>query len=484
MKIKIVMNNKQSKIYLFPLFVFCLAFLLIAFFFPSFMQAKFILSGIIFLILTAFCFLRIDWIVVAIVVLLPALGGLEPYQIDISPLLQIVGINQVYQIDFFLLTRIFILFIAILETLRKGASIIKTPMFFALLLSVTLNIIPFLNSQYKIFGLAYYWFFLVSAFGSYFLGYFILGNKKGYLKIIMAILFSAVIPIIVGVKQIIFGEFFVSNDTTLPRLQTVFDHPNKFGSFLFVVLTIYLICYLSIRIKKNKQTEKAITLVPFFILGIFFLGTFSRTSWIAFALAVIIIAIPRKEIRFPAIYLGSLFVFLSLFVESMRNRILGIFSRQYNDTLSGRMETWNMALFEFKKSPWIGYGPGSFKEIIKNVQGTDVGNFYPHSDSIMFLLEGGVMGILSYLLYIVSALYYSFISFWKYPKGIETVNFLGRELAVDFKLLGFIPFVLFLVMVPYSLAEAPVLDYIYQVYAWILLGSWLGLNSSKLKIKS
>jgi O-antigen ligase len=270
----------------------------------------------------------------------------------------------------------------------------------------------------------------------------------------------------------------MSEDTTLPRLTTVFDHPNKFASYLFVILGIYLISYLSI--KNNKKSKyPLLKLLPFLVLGLFLLLTFSRTSWIVFAFIICVVIFLKKEFRLPTIYLGSLLIFLSLFVQKIRERILGIFVRQYHDTLSGRMETWDMAWFGFKKNYWFGYGPGSFREVIKVVSGTDVGNFYPHSDAALFLLEGGIIGLISYLIYLFFALYSAFISYYKYPKGSEKILFAKKELTVDFKFLGFIPFLLFLVMLPYSFAETPALDFIYQVYAWILLGSWLGLVNNK-----
>ncbi len=477
-------RNNQSPMYVFFLLCFAVAFLLIAFFYPSFLQLNFLLGGLAFSMLLVFCFLKIEWMVLTLIFFLPALGGLESYQIDISPFLQFIGMSQKYQIDLFLLSRIFIFFIAGIEIIRRGFSVFKTPLFFALAFSAVLSIPSFIFSEYKIFGLAYYWFFLVSAFGAYFLGYFLFGTKKGYLKIIFATLLSTIIPILVGIKQIALGEFFMSSDTTLPRLQTVFDHPNKFASYLFVILGVYLISYLTIQINKSAARNRSLSLLPFIVLGLFFLLSFSRASWIIFALMVFIIAILKKEIRFPAIYLGSLLVFLSLFIGKVRERILGIFVRQYGDTLSGRMETWDMAWFEFKKNIWTGYGPGSFKEVLKITSGTDIGNFYPHSDAVLFLLEGGILGLFSYLIYILFALYYSFTSYWHYPKGLEKIQFFQRELTVDFKLLGFIPFLLFLVMIPYSFAETPALDFMYQFYAWVLLGSWLGLANKNKQLNS
>jgi hypothetical protein len=135
-----------------------------------------------------------------------------------------------------------------------------------------------------------------------------------------------------------------------------------------------------------------------------------------------------------------------------------------------------LAIFAAKKKPLIGYGIGSFEDVIRSVQGKETGNVYPHSDAIRFFLEGGIIGIAGYLFYILGAIYYAIRSYFRYPKSIESLEFFGRQLEVNFKLLGIIPLLLFGIMVIISLAEAPSMDFVYQILAWTLLGSWLGMS--------
>jgi O-antigen ligase len=446
---------------------------------PGFMDVKVIVSTALLLLVLLFCHFDTRYLLLSMIVLMPALAGLEKYQIDITPFIAIVGIDQYYQIDLFFIARVVLLGIALIEILRKGKDIFFVPMAGIILFSVLLNVLPFANSDFKILGLAYYWFHLVAAFGAYFLGYYLFSSKKAYLWLISAIIISSIIPIIVSVKQLLLQDFFYENDSTLPRILATFWHPNRYGSYLFVLMTVYLVSFFAVRIQRKNARAELLPWVPFLTFGFFLAATFSRTSWVALAISVAIVAIFKKQVRLPAFYFGSLAIMVSLMIDKTRNRIVGMFVRQYNDTLSGRMETWDIALYKFQQSPWIGYGPGSFNEVIKVVRGTDVGNFAPHSDMVRFVLEGGIMGILAYFFYMAAALWHSFKSFWEYRQGSEQIALWGKTLIVDYRLLGIIPFLLFVVMIPMSMLETPTLDFIHQFYAWILLGSWLGLNHTK-----
>jgi O-antigen ligase len=121
--------------------------------------------------------------------------------------------------------------------------------------------------------------------------------------------------------------------------------------------------------------------------------------------------------------------------------------------------------------------------VLKDARGSEEGNTSAHSDAVRFLVEGGIIGLLSYLLYFVVALIYAFTSFAHYPRSSKRIRFLGKGFLVDFKLLGFIPFLLFVSMVPISLMETSTFDFVYQFFAWIALGSWLAVSGKTIKTR-
>ncbi|MEA3273519.1 MAG: O-antigen ligase family protein, partial [Patescibacteria group bacterium] len=327
------------------------------------------------------------------------------------------------------------------------------------------------------------WIHLVAAFGAYFLGYFLFATRKRYLKVLTAIMLSAVIPVIVGIKQVLLREFFFSNDSVLPRIQATFWHPNKLGSFLFIVTAVYLVFYLSIKVGQEGAKKKLLFFLPFLVL-IPLLGlTFSRTSWVALAFAIFVIAIMRRSLRKPAILLGGLLTVLALAIGKIRDRILDTFSWSMNNSVSGRIEIWDIGFFKLSQRPWLGFGPGSFGEVIKDARGSEEGNISAHSDAVRFVVEGGIVGLLAYFLYFIGAIVYAFISFVRYPQSSKRVKILNKEFLVDFKLLGFIPFLLFLSMIPISFMETSTLDFVYQFFAWIALGSWLAVSGKTIKTR-
>ena len=244
----------------------------------------------------------------------------------------------------------------------------------------------------------------------------------------MSIVTSSIIPIIVGVKQLFLGEFFFEKNSALPRLQANLGHPNNFGRFLFVVIVVYLIVFLAIQTKKREAVKsKALLAIPFLAFIPLLVLTFSRTAWIALAFAIVLIAIFYRPLRIPAFILGLLSASVLLVIGKTRERILEIFSPQIYNSMTGRIEIWDMGLFELKKSPLLGSGPGSFSEAIKNVRGSDLGITYPHSDAVRFLVEGGFLGFIGYPLYLIGAIYYAFKSYLKFPKGNRQIGFLGKK---------------------------------------------------------
>ncbi|MBU2028582.1 O-antigen ligase family protein, partial [Patescibacteria group bacterium] len=337
------------------------------------------------------------------------------------------------------------------------------------------------QSQYKLTGLVFE-IYLIAGFLAYFLGYFLLGSKKDYLKTIFVIIISTIIPAAFGLYQFISGSYFFETDSALGRIASTFPHSNTFGSFLFVTLTIALVAFLAIKIKRTADQPKisrSISISAYVFLGILALLlilTYSRTAWAGLAIAIFAIAILKPRLRLPIACSGSLLLFIGMFFAKIQQRFLGIFEHYMFDSMYGRREIWDMAIFAAKKKLLLGYGIGSFGDVIMGVQGKETGNIYPHNDAVRFFLEGGIAGILSYALYMLGALFYAIRSYFRYPKSIESVEFFGRQLEIDFKLLGIIPLLLFGSMVVISLVEAPSMDFVYQILAWTLLGSWLGVS--------
>ncbi|NTU66614.1 MAG: O-antigen ligase family protein [Candidatus Moranbacteria bacterium] len=483
---KITQENEQEQGRKSPVYIYVLlvsaAFLFYNLFFGHISDnPKLLWGAFIFLALLLWAYLDVAYVFLATLFFLPVLIGQNNYQINIGSFLgSFLPISELY-IDPFSLASLFLVFLSGIELLKRIKKLAQAPLFFILSLVIILELATFVTSKYKLTG-AVFELYLLAGFMSYFLGYFLLVSKRNYLRLIFTALFSAIIPSIFAVYQLASGNYLYEGDSTLGRITGTFPHSNTYGSFLFIILTIALAASFAIRKKKPKKEKtesKNIRIMKWafiFFMGALLLLTFSRTAWIGFALSVLAIAIMRPKIRIPIVLFGSLGITVLMFFEKFRDRIFGIFDHYMYDSMYGRYEIWDMALYAARKKPMMGYGIGSFEEVIREVQGKETGNVYPHNDTVRFFLEGGLAGVFSYLLYMAGAIFYAAKSFLKYPKGDETIDFFGTELTVDFKLLGMIPLMLFAIMVVISMVEAPSMDFVYQIFAWTMLGSWLGMN--------
>jgi len=473
-------KKERADFFIYVLVISVLFFLFSLIFGHIVISFELILGVLFFCALLFFCYLNLSATFLAIIFLLPILIGQDRYQIDIAPFLpSFLGIKNL-AMNPFSLTCVFICFLSAVEIAKKKLVFFHTPLFFIISIVIILSFISLGLSRYGSLGLVFE-LYLLTAFMAYFSGYYLLGNKEKYLNTIIVMLLSSLVPAIAAVYQIITNNYHFEGDSGLARLSATFPHSNTFGSFLFVILTLSLAIFFALRSKRsngdgNLWKNDVWRYVPFLILFPFLILTFSRTAWIGFLLSSMLFAYLIPAFRFPLVYGVSLSLFLGMFIAKIRERLTGIFERHMFDSLYGRMEIWDMALFEARKKPLVGFGIGSFGDIIKEVQGKETGNVYPHNDVLRFFLEGGFLLLSGYILYMLGALYYSLKSYLRYPKIKEEIKLLGKKLEVDFKLLGIVPFALFGVMAATSLVEAPSMDFVFQIFSWTLLGSWLGTS--------
>lgn len=473
--------SKRSIIYLYAMLAFSLFFLYSVIFGYSSYNLKLVFGAVIFLLLLILSYYNVSGVFLALIFFIPYLIGADVYQINISSFVQnFLPVKDLY-INPFSLVCLMLIFLAIVEFFKKNTKIFKVPLFFILCASAILSLITLAFSQYKSDGLVFE-LYLISGFAAYFLGYFFLGSKTGYLKTIFVVMLSSIMPSMYAFMQLAVGDYFYEADSALGRIRATFPHSNTFGSYLFVVLTVMLIAILAIKIKSRNEKNNWTLFLPLLILSLLLVMTYSRTAWIGFALTIFAVAVMKPSFRLPFVYGGFLISAVLLVFEKTRERILGIFEHHMFDSMYGRREIWDMAIFAAKKSPIFGYGIGSFETIIRSVQGKETGNVYPHNDMVRFFLEGGVVGLAAYFLYVLGALYYALKSFLRYSLRQEETKLWGRTFLVDYKFLGLIPFLLFSIMVVISLVEAPSMDFVYQIFAWTLLGSWLGMSQEYYKI--
>ncbi len=478
-------KKSKNKYYFLAIVIFTLLFFYLLITGRFFLDFQSVLLFFVFLIILFASFFKTAETFLFLIFLAPVMIGLDGYQINIGAFFENLGVKDLY-INPFSLLCLLITFLGAVELLKNGKRIFQIPLMIIIPIAIILNSVSLFNAGYLDAKLVF-WLYFLAPFFAYFLGFLLLGSKGKYFKLLITVILSAIIPLVVASKQLIMKHFLFEADTALPRLQGTFPHSNTFGSFLSVVATVYLVTYLSASFTSKKRNKnKKYWLIPFLILLLFLVLTYSRVALAGLVVAVIILALVKVDFRKPASWGAGGILGILLLFERTRERLFSIFKREMFDSLRGRLEIWDIALFKFRTNIFSGYGIGSFEEVIKEARGRETGNVYPHNDSIRFLLEGGIIGFMGYVLYMLGALFYAFKSYLKYPKARWKKKFFKSQFFLRIKLLGACSLILFVAMLVTSFLEAPSMDFTYQIIAWTILGSWLGTfekrNKKSLKI--
>jgi O-antigen ligase len=179
------------------------------------------------------------------------------------------------------------------------------------------------------------------------------------------------------------------------------------------------------------------------ILSVGILFTFDRMHWVSMIISIVIAGIV-KERRFLLVSIALIGIFL-LFNPSLYERLLMTITDYHT---SERDVIWKGAYLLIDKHPVFGFGPATFKEIFPlfdELRDKGVGNW--HNDFIQVYIESGLVGVLSFVCFLISLTIYGFRALKKFsqpsplpPSNGESRNAFLAELtqALLLSLLAFV----------------------------------------------
>ena len=227
-------------------------------------------------------------------------------------------------------------------------------------------------------------------------------NKKSTLSWINAILTVGFLFTIAGFFQfLIFPDLtFLVNfgwDPHKSRLVSTLLDPNFSGG----LITIFFSLAISIFVF-NKKLIYASAAAVFFIAIIL---TFSRSSYLAFLTATLVIGLAKSP---KALLISMLFfVFATFSITQVRDRIVGALT--FDETAAARVKSWGTALQIFAKNPVFGVGFNTYRFAqAKYVDYNPINSQDDHSgagsDSSILLVAAttGIFGIILYLGFLLS----------------------------------------------------------------------------------
>ena len=205
------------------------------------------------------------------------------------------------------------------------------------------------------------------------------------------------------------------------------DH-TSYGAALAMYLPFTVLFALSRHYSRKVRT---IAWIVSGILFVAFVLSYSRAAWLSMMIALVVWAIIKLKIRFQAIFITAV-IFLVL-IFSFQTQIVMYLERNSDESSSNltehfssmtnissdasnleRINRWSCAISMFEERPVFGYGPGTYmfqyakyqlkkNRTIISTNAGDGGN--AHSEYLGPLSESGVLGLVTFLVLIITVLY-------------------------------------------------------------------------------
>lgn len=240
-------------------------------------------------------------------------------------------------------------------------------------------------------------------FAVFVIPYHLIRSKAAYIACIKVILYSAIVPILFVIKELIFPA--ASTNINGFRLYSTFSHPNIFAFYMVLIGSVCLyILKSSLFISEIKL--KKIAGVILFLSILCLLGTKTRSAWIAmiFVVATYAYLSERKYL----IYLVASGL-VAMAIPSIQDRVFDIFQSSDVDaalahegslnSYAWRKLLWTSSWDFIKQSPFFGHGYNTFAYYsldffpLQATYGFDAHNAY-----VQIAFDMGLLGLLGYLL--------------------------------------------------------------------------------------
>ncbi len=456
--------------YLFLLFVFLFVVHLVYVFFALDIniQLSSIFLDIIFISIFLLAISNLEYAFFMSLILLPVFFMLE----------NITILNQVYNsqslnslsfhsvdprvIGFFM--AIFFSWIFIYQ--KKDISILKIPAIKIILLMVgyfCLSALWSMGQQERYVQIGFY--LLLTTL--YIVAYISVQNKISFYRLISFLIALSIPAIFMAYFQIFGGLFFEYADMDIHRVSGPFNSPNLLGSFLLVTSALVIILLI---VLKRKIYKVYLLIYLFLALPIFFL-TFSRSAWIGMIVFLAIFSSQSKRFVLGVLLICTLLFSSMLMFEATRERLNGFSERTMFDSVYARTNIWRMSYKKFQEKPLLGYGTGSFSEVINDAKESAGGTDNPHNDLVFFLIEEGIIGAVLFLSVTLSFYCHLFKTHIKINKNIITPK--EKEKYLNTLSLGIIS--LFIALTIISTVESYYEGNFLHLFIWSLLGAWFAL---------
>jgi putative inorganic carbon (hco3(-)) transporter len=253
------------------------------------------------------------------------------------------------------------------------------------------------------------WLRLASVLVAFLLGCWVVRSERDMNRVVVAMLVSAVVPIVWALGQFASGHFKIR--AGVKAVEGPFSHPDYFALYLVVVLIVCVVALFEVRRVAHRLMLYALFALSAFCL----LETYMRGAWIGFALGLVVLGLLRYRSLFAV---GALLLVVAAVsfpgtVHKVEQRFGDLSTRSAasaNNSWTWRTGQWRRMLHFGSDRPLTGQGFGSYSRVTVKEFGTEdphygtifdpkhpltsVRGFGAHNDYVRMFVEMGVPGLL------------------------------------------------------------------------------------------
>lgn len=292
----------------------------------------------------------------------------------------------------------------------------------------------------------------------YAVSYAAVRGNADHRKLTVAILLSACVPGAIGFYQFVTQAGFYDETLGISRIYGTFSHPNVFSLYLFIVIAAAFL-YARLYVRASRQHMSTMLLMT---LGcVLLVLTLTRVGWIAMLVFAFLVAMASDRRWVAALAAVSLAVYA--FSPIIRDRIDATLHPQPGDSITWRMDLWEDGILQTLQDDRriAGYGLNTFPIVAEHLREDRFGGNDPHNDFVKSFVEGGVIGLAVWLIYIGGVV-------------IFLVNRYRTAPTADARLSHLVLLGVFMGMVVAGLSDNAFKNTPLQWVFWLLMGATLG----------
>ena len=219
------------------------------------------------------------------------------------------------------------------------------------------------------------------------------------------------------------------------RVFSTLGNPNNYAEFLMLMIPFAFAFFLS----REEGGWKTVSLAAVLLGIVALLLTYSRSGWLAFAVAAIVFTALYNPRVLPVIFILGILC-IPLLPESILNRILTI-GNLSDSSSSYRIDIWTGSLRMLRDGYWLG-GTGLGAEAFTSVYpafGVGASKIAPHTHMqfMEILAEMGVVGLISILWFSVSLVRRTAVAARKADRRLRAVLCAASSAMAGISAIGF-----------------------------------------------